>query len=90
MPQSQRSNREIDGLVSLLLTACDDAGMRETLEKLLSLPDNTRRDFLALTLDQLRKSRAPAQLTQALSCVLDDQIAERACEVIFNGKRSAE
>jgi len=84
---NQHTAQEIDSLVTLLVTACEDAGMSDTLAKLLAMPDQGRRNLISFLIDQFRKSQAPQQLTEAFSCILDDRVAERAYEVIYQCKR---
>lgn len=74
---------EVDGFITMLLAACEDRGMNDTLELLLSQPDARRRAIVRRLLEQLREKRAPKELLDALACLLDDKVAERAYEVIF-------
>ena len=74
---------DIDGFINMLLTACDDRAMNDTLEMLLSQPDANRRAVVYRLLDRLREKQAPADLIDAIACLLDDDAAERAYKVIF-------
>ena len=67
----------------MLLAACEDRGMNETLEILLSQPDSVRRVVVYRLLDRLKEKSAPQRLIEAIACLLDDQAAEKAYEVIF-------
>jgi hypothetical protein len=87
MASVPRTAREIDSLVTMLLAACDDAGMTDRVEKLLELPDSKRKELIQFLLHQFGMSGAPPSLSEAFSCLLDDDIAERAYEVIFKCKR---
>ena len=67
----------------MLLAACEDRGMNETLEILLSQPDTVRRTVVYRLLDRLKEKSAPQSLIEAIACLLDDEAAEKAYEVIF-------
>ena len=79
---------EVDGFITMLLAACEDRTMNNTLEMLLSQPNSTRRTVVYRLLDRLRENRAPAALIDAMACLLDDQAAEKAYEVIFQCAKS--
>jgi hypothetical protein len=74
---------EVDGFITMLLAACEDRGMNETLEMLLSQPDAIRRSVVYRLLERLKENHAPRQLIEAVACLLDDQAAEKAYEVIY-------
>jgi hypothetical protein len=71
----------------MLMAACEDAGMNETLEKLLSTPDEQRRQIVRMFLWRFQETRAPQSLVEAFVCLLDDDVAERAYAVIHQCKR---
>jgi hypothetical protein len=72
----------------MLLVACEDRAINDTLELLLSQPDAERREVVYKLLDRLRENQAPRELINAIACLLDDQVAEKAYEVIFQcGKK---
>jgi hypothetical protein len=74
---------DVDGFIDMLLAACEDRTMNETLEMLLSQPDQRRKEIVYRLLDRLKERKAPAALIDAMACLLDDAAAERAYEVIF-------
>jgi hypothetical protein len=78
---------EVEGLVTMLMAACDDMGMNDTLEMLLSAPDERRRAIVRELLERFRLSGAPKSLHEAFVCLLDDAVAEKAYEVIYQCKR---
>jgi hypothetical protein len=78
---------DVDGFVAMLMAACDDAGINDTLEQLLSQPDARRRDMLRVLIDNLREERAPAHLIDALICLQDDAVAEKAYAAIHQCPR---
>jgi len=82
-----RSVAEIDGFVSLLLAACNDAKINATLERLLSMPDDKRQGLVHAWVTDLLIEKAPQDLVQAVACLADDAIAEKAYEVIFKCQR---
>ena len=81
-----RTFGDVDGFISMLLAACEDDAMNETLQILLSQPDARRKAIVHRLLDRLRERHAPPTLIDAMACLLDDATAERAHEVI--GKRA--
>lgn len=79
----------IDNLATMLLAACEDAGMNDTLDKLLSLPDDQRRYVVQELMQRFRKTGAPKTLSNAFLPLLDDAVAEKAYEVIYQCRRSS-
>jgi len=78
-----RTFGEVEGFINMLLAACKDPGMNETLEILLSQPDTTRRAVVYRLLERLREAHAQQELIEAVACLLDDNVAEKAYEVLF-------
>ena len=79
---------EVEGFIDMLLAACEDHSMNDTLEMLLSQPDAKRRAIVHRLLDRLKQRKAPPALVDAMACLLDDAAAEKAYQVIFNcGKK---
>lgn len=78
---------EVDGFVAMLQVACEDAGINESLELLLSQPDARRRAVIRDFLDRFRTTAAPKSLHDAFACLLDDRVAEKAYEVIFKCRK---
>ena len=79
---------EVDGFITMLLVACEDASINDSLAQLLSLPDARRQFAIRTMVARLRLEGAPAPLQQAFVCLLDDQVAEKAYEVIFKCRRA--
>lgn len=73
---------DVDGFVAMLMAACEDAVMHESLKLLLSQPDDRRRLAVRFLLDRFRCAGAPKSLQDAFVCLLDDGVAERAYEII--------
>jgi hypothetical protein len=79
---------DVEGFINMLLAACEDEGMNETLQILLSQPDERRRAIVHRLLERLRERAAPASLIDAMACLLDDDAAERAYQVIYQCKKN--
>jgi hypothetical protein len=89
-PQGDRRPKtvgEIDSFVTMLRVACEDRIVYGRLERLLSLPDETRRALVHAWVNDLLIAGAPRDFIQAIVCLGDDRIAEKAYEVIFECKR---
>ena len=86
-PPAPRSVAEVDGFVSLLMAACNDPKVNATLERLLSMPDERRRGLVHTWVTDLLIEEAPRDFVQAVACLSDDAIAEKAYEVIFKCNR---
>ena len=82
-----RSVAEIESFVNLLLAACNDAEINDTLERLLSLPDGRRQGLVHTWVSDLIIAEAPRDLIEAVACLSDDAIAEKAYEVIYKCRR---
>lgn len=78
---------DIDGFIGLLMAACADHKVRSALEKLLSMPDERRRLFVHNWVTDLVVKKAPKNFTQAIACLSDDTVAEKAYEVIYQCRR---
>ena len=87
MTSNPRTYGEVDGFIDMLLAACEDKSMRDTLEILLSQPDEVRRGMVHRLLDHCRGREAPKKLVEAIGCLLDDAVAEKAYEVIYHCSR---
>lgn len=82
-----RTVGEIDGFIDLLRAACEEQEMNAALAGLLSLPDEERRALVHRWVSDLLVNEAPTDFTQAIACLLDDAVAEKAYEVIFQCRR---
>lgn len=83
-----RSVGEVEGFVDLLKAACEDPKINATLEKLLAMPDEKRQGLVHAWVTDLIIAEAPKDLIQAVACLSDDAIAEKAYEVIYHCTRS--
>lgn len=73
---------DVEGLVTMLIAACDDMEMNETLQLLLSAPNERRNAVVHELLHRFRMSGAPTSLHEAFVCLLDDEVAAKAYEVV--------
>jgi hypothetical protein len=73
--------------ITMLLTACENKKVYSALEKLLSLPDEKRQAAVHSWVNDLLIARAPKDFVAAIACLLDDQVAEKAYEAIYQCRR---
>jgi hypothetical protein len=78
---------DVDGFITMLMAACEDEVMNGTLETILSQPDKMRHAVILGLLELFRVNGAPKNLSDAFACLLDDEVAEKAYEVIFECQR---
>jgi hypothetical protein len=78
-----RSVGEIDSFITMLRAACADRKVHERLERLLSMPDEKRQAVVHAWVNDMLIAKAPPDFVQAIACLSDDRIAEKAYEVIF-------
>lgn len=81
--EAPRSVADVDGFIDLLRAACSDDKVNATLQRLLALPDEKRRNLVHTWVTDLLIEGAPREFTQAVACLMDDAVAEKAYEVIF-------
>ncbi len=82
-----RSVAEIEGFVGLLKAACEDPQINATLERLLVMSDQQRQGVVHAWVTDLLIAEAPREFVQAVACLIDDAIAEKAYEVIYRCRR---
>ncbi|OGA30403.1 MAG: hypothetical protein A3I01_17155 [Betaproteobacteria bacterium RIFCSPLOWO2_02_FULL_65_24] len=82
-----RSVAEIDSFITMLRVACEDQKINSQLERILSMPDSNRRSFIHTWISDLLIAKAPKDFIAAIACLADDQVAEKAYEVIFKCRR---
>jgi hypothetical protein len=87
MASIPRTYADVESLITMLQAACEDVGMNDTLQHLLSQPDQTRRAVVLKLVDHLRTQRAPSDFIDAFVCFLDDEVAEKAYQVIYQCSR---
>lgn len=82
-----RTYAEVEGFITMLQVACEDATINHTLQDLLSQPDQMRRTTVLNLTEMLRNKSASPALIEAIVCLLDDEVAEKAYEVIYKCAR---
>jgi hypothetical protein len=82
-----RSVAEVQGFIDLLMAACNDAKINATLERLLAMPNENRKGLVHAWVTDLIVEEAPKPLIEAVACLMDDAVAEKAYEVIFKCRR---
>ena len=87
MSTASDTSPEINSLVTMLMAACEEAGMNETLDMLLSQPDDRRQYTVRELVQRMRANKAPQALIEAFLPLLDDAIAERAYQAIYECRR---
>jgi hypothetical protein len=83
-----RSVADIEGFVGLLKAACDDPQINATLQRLLAMPDAQRRGVVHAWVTDLLIAEAPRDFIAAVGCLMDDPVAEKAYEVIYQCQRA--
>lgn len=83
-----RSVADIEGFVGLLKAACDDPQINATLQHLLAMPDAQRRSVVHAWVTDLLIAEAPRDFIEAVGCLMDDPVAEKAYEVIYQCQRT--
>jgi len=78
---------EVETFIAMLRAACDDLNIYSRLEKLLCMSDKKRRAVVHAWVSDLLIAEAPSESVQAIACLLDDKVAEKAYEVIFECRR---
>ena len=86
-PSAPRTVGEIETFITMLQTACEDQEVYERLERLLSMPDARRRAVVHAWVSDMLIADAPRDFVQAIACLLDNQVAEKAYEVICQCRR---
>lgn len=89
VPRTPKSVGEIESFITMLTAACGDASVYERLERLLSMPDPKRQAVVRAWVNDLLIAQAPGDFVQAIACLVDDRVAEKAYEVIFQCRRGA-
>jgi hypothetical protein len=82
-----KSVGEIKTFIAMLQAACEDETVYTRLERLLAMPDQKRQSVIHAWVNDMLIAEAPRDFIQAIACLLDDQIAEKAYEVIFKCRR---
>jgi len=87
MDDKTHSVSDIESFIDMLRAACEDRQMRHTLERILSQPDKKRKEIIMVLVEDMVNKQAPVSLIEAIACLRDDAIAEKAYEVIYRCTR---
>jgi hypothetical protein len=82
-----KSVADIGTFITMICAACDDPAVSRRLEQLLEMPDEKRQGLVHAWVTDLLIAEAPRDFVQAIACLMDDRIAEKAYEVIFKCRR---
>ena len=85
--KAPRTVGEIESFITMLLVACENKMVNDRLESLLSLPDSKRQAEINVWVTDLLIAQAPRDFIVAIACLLDNEVAEKAYEVIYKCKR---
>jgi hypothetical protein len=73
---------ENDPFVTLIRVAQEDDEIRKRLFTILTQDRFNRVSILNSYLEEMRLKQAPAEFISAIACLLDDNIAQKALEVL--------
>ena len=73
---------ENEDFIALIRVAREDSEIRRQLLKILHLDAFHRQSLLNSWIEDLRLKNAPRELIRSLLCLVDDDIAEKAAELI--------
>lgn len=80
--QKWRQKKRTDRFLSLMVVARQDATIASQLLTILKQEESRRHATLNSWIHELKLQSAPATFTDAISCLLDDQIAVRAQQLL--------
>ena len=69
--------------IGLLRSACSSRAIHKAMERLLTQPGEQRRLLVEAWVCEMRVNRAEPTFVQAVHSLMDDDVAERAFESIF-------
>lgn len=75
-----------DSFVTLIRVAQEDAKIRKQLFTILTQNKFNRKSILNSYLEDMRIKQAPQELISAVACLLDDDVAEKALQILTSGK----
>ena len=73
---------ENEPLVTLIRVAQEDVEIKRHLLAILSQNKFNRESILNSYLEELRLKQAPQEFISAIACLLDDDVAEKALEIL--------
>lgn len=87
MSKIPRTYADVQSFVTMLQVACEDATINSTLQELLSQPDYTRKAVVHKLVERLCADAALPEIIEAIVCLLDDDVAKKAYQVIYECSR---
>jgi hypothetical protein len=72
--------------VTMIRVAQEDPEIKAWLTGILSLDNFNRKSAVNTLLEQLILEKAPSEFISAIESLRDDQVAQRALEILTNGK----
>ena len=82
-----RTIADIESFITMLQVACENKDINAALERLLSQPDARRRGLVHEWVSDLLIEQAPKDFIEAVACLGDDAVAEKAYETIYQCHR---
>lgn len=79
---ADKSVSEHEAFVSLIRTAQQDPAIRSRLRAILDQPPFHRKSLLNTMVAEMRLQSAPADFVRAIACLLDDDVAQKARELL--------
>jgi hypothetical protein len=79
---AEKSVADHEPFVSLIRTAQEDAAIRSRLRAILDQPPFHRKSPLNTMVAELQMQSVPADFIRAIGCLLDDDVAEKARELL--------
>ena len=80
--KSGQSIAENEAFVTLIQVAQEDPDVKEQLSAILRLDDFNRKSALNTFLQEMQLKRAPREFVSAIASLLDDEVAEKALEML--------
>ena len=82
MKKTPKTVGDNEVFVTLIRVAQEDADVRRTLIGILKQPPFHRKSMLNTLIQTMKAQRAPAEFVAAIAALLDDEVAQKAAEVI--------
>jgi hypothetical protein len=82
MRKKPKTIADNDVFVTLMRVAQEDADVRRTLTGLLRQEPFHRKSMLNTLIQTMKLQRAPADFVAAIAALLDDEVAQKAAELI--------
>ena len=90
LSKPQNNDKEFEPFIKLVQVMRDDPLINEKLIETLNMESFKRRMVLNNWLKQLRQQKASGNLRQALSCLIDDKMAEKVLTLINHRRKKTD